>query len=266
MSIYSVQDWNRLALAPWRMVAEATQAAFQNPFFPASYAEFGRAINGCISMFDLPYGPADRAQFNIQSLKIGGKEYGVEEEVVLSKPFCRLLHFKRLLQKDDDPKVLIFAPLSGHYATLFRETISDMLMEHDVYVTDWLDAKMVPSENGKFDIEDFIAYALEFIRTLGPNLNVVAIHMASPMVLAANAILAENNDPAQPASLILIGGMIDSASAQTTMTELAAPTIVELVSGTLRQIARLLLSWLGPFGLLRSTATTKFYRDRLHAL
>src|SRR5690606_29768784 len=151
--------------------------------------------------------------WDIEAVTIDGLPVPVAPEVVQSKPFCDLLHFKRgdsQAGARNDPKVLVVAPLSGHYATLLRGTVKPMLPEHDVYVTDWRDARVVPLVCGGFDLDDFIDYIADFIRIVGPDTHVIAVCQPSVPVLAAVAAMAAADDPMQPASMTLMGGPIDT--------------------------------------------------------
>jgi poly(3-hydroxybutyrate) depolymerase len=148
----------------------------------------------------------------------------VREEVVLQKTFCNLLHFDRdeaVVGKRYDPKVLIIAPMSGHYATLLRGTVQEMIKEHNTYITDWIDARDVPLYEGSFDFEDFVDYIIEFIRFLGPNTHVMAVCQPAVPALVAAAVMAANDDPCQPASMTLMGGPIDTRRNPTKVNKLA---------------------------------------------
>jgi len=231
MMLYHIHDWQRALMAPFRFAAEATQAAFQNPFLPATHTRFGRVIAAGAEMFERGTRRFGKPSFGLHSTKIFRQTVKVEEEVVLIKPFCRLLHFKRDIE-NDDPKVLLVAPMSGHHATLLRGTVEALLPEHDVYITDWLDAKMVPLALGKFDLEDNIEYLMEFMRKLGPDVHVMAICQPAPTVLAAVALMAEMDDPAQPRSMTLMGGPIDTRVAPTVVTELGVKKPMEWFRNT----------------------------------
>ena len=138
------------------------------------------------------------------------------EQVVAEKPFCRLLRFE-----GPGPKVLLFAPLSGHYATLLRETVRGLMAEHDVYVTDWANARDVPLSAGKFGLDDYVAYAIDFMRQLGPDTHVMAVCQPTVPVLAAVAVMSALKDPAVPATLTLMGGPIDPRQSPTQVNTLA---------------------------------------------
>jgi poly(3-hydroxybutyrate) depolymerase len=220
MLLYHIHDWQRAALSPFRLAAAASQAAFQNPFFPASYTRVGRAIAAGAELFERTTRRFSKPIFGLNTARIFREPVKVEEEIVLHKSFCRLLHFKRHIARDD-PRVLIVAPMSGHHSTLLRGTVEAMLPDHDVYITDWIDAKMVPLALGKFDLEDYISYVMDFIRHLGPDVHILAICQPAPAVLCAVALLAAMDDPAQPRSMTLMGGPIDTRISPTAVTELA---------------------------------------------
>ncbi len=230
MMLYHFHDWQRAALAPLRMAAEATQAAFQNPFFPGTYTRFGRVMAAGAEMVERGTRRFRKPDFGFDTIKIMQEPVKVEEEVILSKPFCRLVHFKRATETVD-PKVLIVAPMSGHHATLLRGTVEAMLPDHDVYITDWANARDVPLAMGKFDLDDYIEYVMEFMRHLGP-VHVLAVCQPAPPVLCAVSLLAEQNDPAQPLSMTLMGGPIDTRFAKTTVTEVGVTKPMEWFRST----------------------------------
>jgi len=233
MLLYHFHDWQHAALAPLRMAAEATHAAFHHPLFPAAKeTHFGRTITAGAELFERTTRRFGKPEFGLRTTRCGTQEVAVEEEITHTKPFCRLIHFKRDIQRPNDPKVLLVAPMSGHHATLLRGTVEALLPEHDVYITDWIDAKLVPYFEGKFDLEDFIAYLMDFIRELGPDVHLMAVCQPAPAVLAAVALLAEMDDPAQPRSMTLMGGPIDTRTAKTAVTELAAKRSIEWFKNT----------------------------------
>lgn len=232
MLLYHLHDWQHAALAPFRMAAEATYAAFNNPFFPAAKkSHVGRSISAGAELFERATRRFAKPAFHIRSVRIGRDDVKVTEEVTLMKPFCRLLHFNVHTERQV-PKVLLVAPMSGHHATLLRGTVEALLQQHDVYITDWTDAKLVPLYKGKFDLEDYIAYVIEFIQLLGPDVHVIGVCQPTVPVLAAVAVMADNNDPAQPRSMTLMGGPIDTRTVKTAVTELAAKRPIEWFRNT----------------------------------
>ena len=220
MLLYHIHDWHRAALAPFRFAANAAQATFQSPFLPHSYTRFGRALAAGAEIFERTTRNFGKPVFGLNTTKVMGDVVNVTEEVVMKRPFCNLLHFKRETNVTS-PRVLLVAPMSGHHATLLRGTVEALLPEHDVYITDWVDAKLVPLAEGKFDLEDYITYVMDFTRHLGPDVHLMAICQPAPAVLCAVSLLAEMNDPAQPRSMTLMGGPIDVRVAKTVVTQLA---------------------------------------------
>jgi poly(3-hydroxybutyrate) depolymerase len=239
MLLYHFHDFQHAVLAPWRMAAEATQAAFQNPFMPSTYTKAGRTIAAGAELFERTTRRFTKPKFGLDSVKSRGTAVDITEEIVATKPFCRLIRFNRATDDNElsdmmrtDPKVLIVAPMSGHHATLLRGTVEAMLPEHEVYITDWLDAKLVPLSQGQFDLEDYITYTMDFIRMLGPDVHIIAVCQPAVPVLCAVALMAEMNDPAQPRSMTLMGGPIDTRKAGTVVTRLAEERPIEWFQNT----------------------------------
>jgi poly(3-hydroxybutyrate) depolymerase len=223
VSFYQLYEMNHAAMAPWRAVADATRLTFQNPLNPFADTPLGRSVAAAAEVFERMTRRYGKPEFGITSVEVDNKQIGVSEEVVWQKPFCSLLHFRRDLPKDRaaDPKVLIVAPLSGHYATLLRGTVEAMLPAHDVFITDWADARMVPTSDGNFDLDDYIDYLIEIFHHLGPHTHVMAVCQPSVPVLATVALLSEDRDPDLPASMTLMGGPIDTRLAPTAVNQLA---------------------------------------------
>ena len=151
----------------------------------------------------------ERPDFGIRSVTIDGKEITVSEEIVVSEPFCNLLHFRKDSGREE-PTVLVVAPLSGHFPTLLRGTIRTLLNDHNVYLTDWANARDVPLLHGRFNLDDFVELVIRFTRLLGPRIHVIAVCQPSVPVLAAASLMATAGDPCQPASIVLMGGPIDT--------------------------------------------------------
>ncbi|MBZ8133645.1 polyhydroxyalkanoate depolymerase [Afifella sp. IM 167] len=223
MGIYQLYELNHAVLAPWRAMADMTRLAFQSPFNPMTETPFGRTIAASAELFERTTRRYGKPEFGLPETEVDGNKVKVEERVVWSRPFCDLLHFCRDLPKDRarDPKLLIVAPMSGHYATLLRGTVEAMLPNHEVFITDWADARMVPLSKGHFDLDDYIDYIADMLRHLGSGTHVMAVCQPSVPVLAAAAVMAEDNDPCIPASMTLMGGPIDTRRSPTAVNELA---------------------------------------------
>jgi poly(3-hydroxybutyrate) depolymerase len=183
---------------------------------PAASREFeaaGQMIERGIRTYGKP-------AFNLARTNINGADVAVREDVVVKKPYCNLLHFERDTARHD-PKVLLVAPMSGHYATLLRGTVEALLPHHDVYITDWINARDVSPEHGGFGLGDYAEYVKNFLRHLGPDTHVMAVCQSVVPVLAAVAQMATSEDMAQPLSMTLMGGPVDARAAPTAVTKFA---------------------------------------------
>lgn len=218
--LYSFYDWQQTALAPWRMMAQAGLQVFSHPDLPLSETRYGRAMAATFELMERSMRRYEKPAFGLEETLIGKRWVQIEEEVVLKKDFGNLLHFKRDIRRKD-PKVLIVAPMSGHYATLLRGTVAAMLPDHDVYITDWIDARDVPLTAGRFDLDDYVSYVIEFLQFLGPRAHVVAVCQPSVPVMAACSVMAGDDDPLRPASMTLMGGPIDTRINPTQVNEFA---------------------------------------------
>lgn len=174
-----------------------------------AYTRMGRAVAAGAELFERSTRRYGKPEFGLHRTWIDGAEVGVQMTTVAQRPFCDLLHFKRDVPRSD-PRVLVVVPMSGHYATLLRDTVAALLPDHDVYVTDWQNAAEVSLEHGNFDLDDYIDDVIGFIEKLGPAVHVIAVCQPSVPVLAAISIMAADRHPATPRSMILMGGPIDT--------------------------------------------------------
>jgi len=218
--IYTWHEMQQALAAPLHTWAESTRQWFSNPFSPLSYTPASPKIAAGSELIARLVHRYEKPVFGLPHTLIDGREALVEERVVVEKPFCKLLHFQRD-GSGSDPKVLLVAPLSGHHASLLRDTVRALLPRHDVYLTDWIDARLVPLSQGNFHFADYVAYLQEFIRLLGPDVHVVAVCQPTVPVLAAVALMAAHDDPGQPRSMTLMGGPIDTRQAQTEVNRFA---------------------------------------------
>ncbi len=164
-----------------------------------------------------------------------GKDHLVQKKVVVERPFGDLLHFEVSGRETQKRKILLVAPMSGHYATLLRSTVKSLIVDNEVYVTDWHNARDIPVSEGKFDVEDYTIYLADFMRHLGPDTHVIAICQPAPLTLAATAYLAEEDPAAQPKTLTLIGGPIDPDAAPTEVTDFGARVTMGQLEETMIQ-------------------------------
>jgi poly(3-hydroxybutyrate) depolymerase len=194
---------------PVRLMAETAHDWLQHPWLPITDMPCVRSAAAVMELLSHAGLSHERPDFGIKSVTIDGKEVSVKEEVVASHPFCNLLHFRKDSTREE-PTVLVVAPLSGHFSTLLRGTVETLLADHNVYLTDWANARDVPLLYGRFDLDDFVELVIRFTRLLGPRIHVMAVCQPSVPVLAAVSLMAAGNDLCQPASMILMGGPIDT--------------------------------------------------------
>jgi len=202
--------------------AAATMGAswLNNPFNPLAYTGVGPVAASALEVFAHASQPYGKPAFGLDMTRIGGRDVAVTEQIVETRPFGRLLRFCRT-GRDGDPKLLIVAPMSGHFATLLRGTVERMLPAHDVHITDWADAKMVPLSEGVFDFDDYIDYVTGFLETMGPGTHVIAVCQPAVPVYAALALMAADKHPCTPVSATLMGGPIDPSKAPTQVNDVA---------------------------------------------
>jgi polyhydroxyalkanoate depolymerase len=168
----------------------------------------------------------ERPAFGITTTRVGNQEVAVTEEPVQVRPFGTLLRFKKDIQSEQ-PRALLVSPMSGHFATLLRNTVETMLPDHDVHITDWHNPRGVPLSDGGFDFDDFIDHVIGFIEAMGPGAHVIAVCQPSVAVLVAAALMAQEGNPAQPRSMTLMAGPIDTRVSPTKVNELATQHPIE---------------------------------------
>ncbi|CAH1656508.1 MULTISPECIES: polyhydroxyalkanoate depolymerase [unclassified Chelatococcus] len=210
-------------VSPARAVTDAARLTFNNPINPLTYTAYGRTVAAACELFERTTRRYGKPVFGLKETIVEGMTCRVREEVIWERPFCQLLHFDRggKAKRLNQPKLLIVAPVSGHYATLLRGTVEAFLPTHDVYITDWVDARLVPLSEGRFDLDDYIDYVIEMMRELAPNLHVLAVCQPSVPVIAAVALMEADKDPDVPASMIHMGGPIDTRRSPTAVNLLA---------------------------------------------
>jgi poly(3-hydroxybutyrate) depolymerase len=206
--LYEAYQAQNDVLAPVRLIAETFRGFLDQPWPLVGNAPLVRTAAAAMELLSNAGMSHRRPEFGIRTVMIEGKEVAVSEEIVASEPFCDLLHFRKDAAPEE-PRILVVAPLSGHFATLLRGTVQTLLLNHDVFVTDWINARNVPLLHGRFGLDDFVDLVIRFIRLLGPRSHVMAVCQPSVPVLAAVSLLAGSGDPCQPASMILMGGPID---------------------------------------------------------
>lgn len=220
---YKLYEMSHAALAPWRAMADATRLMYVNPLNPMSHTQIGKQIAAYAELFERTTRRYGKPEFGVNATNVDGVTVPVNQKIVWSRPFCDLLHFERVLpaRAKPSPRLLIVAPMSGHYATLLRGTVQTMSEYADVYITDWADARMVPLADGIFDLDDYIDYVIAMLDHLGPNTHVMAVCQPSVPVLAAVAVMNARKDPCSPATMTLMGGPIDTRENPTAVNKLA---------------------------------------------
>ncbi|MGB8818589.1 MAG: polyhydroxyalkanoate depolymerase [Rhizobiaceae bacterium] len=209
---YQFYELNHAAMQPMRALADATRLFYSNPLNPWSQTLSGRSVAAMAELFERLTRRYGKPAFDLPATTVLGKTVNVHEEIVWRRPFCNLLHFDRqiAIPAGQDPKILIVAPMSGHYATLLRGTVEAMLPHGDVYITDWIDARTVALTDGGFDLDDYIDYIIDMLHYLGPDTHVIAVCQPSVPVLAAVSLMEARGDALAPASMTLMGGPIDT--------------------------------------------------------
>ena len=228
--MYWMYEMGHASLNPARAVTDATKILFQNPLNPWSHTEFGKSIAAACELFERTTRRYGKPEWGLHDTEVNGVRTPVEVRSIWEKPFCRLLHFDRKLTRplrSPQPRVLIVAPMSGHYATLLRGTVEAFLPTHEVYITDWSDARMVPLAEGRFDLDDYVDYVIEMLHVLGGNMHVIAVCQPSVPVVAAVSVMEAANDPFVPLSMTLMGGPIDTRRNPTAVNNLAAERGIE---------------------------------------
>src|SRR5262249_12794842 len=169
LPFYYWYEMQHAALGPFRAAADATRLLFQNPVNPLAHTTFGKSVAASCEIFERVTRRYGKPEWDIKPIRIDGQPVAVHPEVVWTRPVCQLIHFERALPDSyrPHPKLLIVAPMSGHYATLLRGTVEAFLPQHDVYITDWADARMVPLTDGSFDLDDYIDYLISILHYLG---------------------------------------------------------------------------------------------------
>ncbi len=226
--LYHAYELNHAAVAPLRHLMDMNKRLCSSPYNPVSYTWTGKNISAACDLFEAVTRRYDKPAWGLDSTEINGVTVPVSEHVVWEKPFGRLLHFERqgaalAKAKGDqvDPRVLIVAPLSGHYATLLRATVETFLPDSEVFITDWADAREVPMSAGRFDMNDYIDYVMQMVEALGPNTHIFAVCQPGPSVLAAVSLMSENNSEFLPASMTIVGSPIDTRLSPTMPNKIA---------------------------------------------
>ncbi len=212
--LYQLHELAHAAVTPMRVFVNTHRMFLESPWNFARDSIPSKFALASYDVFERLTRHYAKPKFGIKEVEIDGHTAQIKERHVVRKPFCQLKHFEKTCQSEPaitaQPRVLLVAPLSGHYATLLRGTVRTLLEDHDVYITDWRDAREVALAEGTFDLDDYIDYIIEFLQFLGPNVHVIAVCQPGPAVLAATSVMSKHDDPAVPSSLTLMGSPIDT--------------------------------------------------------
>jgi poly(3-hydroxybutyrate) depolymerase len=224
--LYQLHEMQRSFLNPLMQWADASAKLFTNPVSPFAHTPFAQRIAAGYELMYRLGKDYEKPEFGLTSTTINNETVGIMERIAVDKPFCQLLHFKKDMSDAafaalKQPTVLLVAPLSGHHSTLLRDTVRALLPDHDVFITDWVDARMVPMSDGPFHLDDYIYYVQDFIRHLGPDVHVISVCQPTVPVLAAISLMATNKDAKLPKTMVMMGGPIDPRKSPTAVNDLA---------------------------------------------
>ncbi|MBV7257097.1 polyhydroxyalkanoate depolymerase [Pacificimonas sp. WHA3] len=224
--LYQAYEMQRAMLAGAGAAAQAGANMLTNVGNPMSYTPAGPVVASALDVFAHAVEPRGKPAFNLDEVQLDGRTYEVTEKIAERLPFGQLKHFVKKGGNVDakgkaQPRLLIVAPMSGHYATLLRGTVERMIPHHDVYITDWRDAKLVPMAEGSFDLDDYIDYIVEFLEHIGAGTHILAVCQPSVPVYAAVALMSAENSSFLPVSLTMMGGPIDTREAPTAVNGMA---------------------------------------------
>lgn len=219
--LYDIHELQRSFLAPLAAFSGSSAQLFTHPYSPWAYTPVSKQLAAGYELLHRLGKEYEKPQWDIHSIEKDGKTIEIQNRVAHSLPFCNLVHFERKNLTTKEPTVLIVAPLSGHHATLLRDTVRSMLIDHNVYITDWIDARMVPLSAGPFHLNDYVRYVEQFLEFLGKDVHVVAVCQPTVPVLAAVSLMSARQSPYIPKSLVLMGGPIDTRESPTQVNRLA---------------------------------------------
>jgi poly(3-hydroxybutyrate) depolymerase len=225
--LYQIYETQRAMMAPFAEFAAASAKLYSNPLSPFTHVPMADRLSAAFDLMHRLGKDYEKPSFGITSVNTHGVDVAVQEQVAVNRPFCRLIRFKRFTDNPAalhamkaQPTVLVVAPLSGHHSTLLRDTVTSLLKDHKVYITDWTDARMVPADVGPFHLDDYVRYVQDFMRHIGPDLHVVSVCQPTVPVLAAVSLMASAGEPT-PLSLTMMGGPIDARRSPTAVNNLA---------------------------------------------
>lgn len=275
--LYQIHELQRAFMHPLSQWAQATSQLYTNPYSPLAYTPLSKRIAASLDLTHRIGKAYEKPEWKISQVETPEGTAQVTVQTDIERPFCRLVHFEKTLtatqkaMKNPGHKVLVVAPMSGHHATLLRDTVRRLLADHDVYITDWIDARMVPLIEGGFHLHDYVYYVRDFIRALGPGVNVISVCQPTVPVLAAVSLMASSDEPVQPQTMIMMGGPIDPRECPTAVNNLATKnsfkwfernmiyTVPQRYPGYLRKVYPGFLQYAGFIAMNPSRHATSHY-------
>jgi poly(3-hydroxybutyrate) depolymerase len=235
--LYQIREAQRAFLDPLSDWARAMSRLYSDPYSLLAHSPLSTRLAAGYELLHRLGKEYEKPAFGLSVTQIEGQDVSVAERIELTKPFCRLIKFERLLPKGlahraDDSTILLVAPLSGHHSTLLRDTVRALLPNHNVYITDWVDARTVPLSAGAFHLDDYVGYCIAFIRHLGPDIHLMSVCQPTVPVMAAVSIMSTLNDPNLPLSMTMMGGPIDARRSPTEVNNLATKHSFEWFQST----------------------------------
>ena len=275
--LYQLHELQRAFMHPISQWAHGVSQLYTNPFSPLAYSPLSKRIAASLDLAHRIGKAYEKPKWKIGPVETAEGPVRITEHTELERPFCRLVHFEKTLESSGKAprqmgeKILLVAPMSGHHATLLRDTVRRLVAEHDVYITDWVDARMVPLIEGPFHLHDYVHYVREFIQVLGPGLNVISVCQPTVPVLAAVSLMASEGDPFLPKVMIMMGGPIDTRECPTAVNNLATKnsfkwfernmiyTVPQRYPGYLRKVYPGFLQYAGFIAMNPSRHATSHY-------
>jgi len=225
--LYELNAQYMRAVQPFHQWCHHTRKVTASPLNLLANTFFFRTLNATLELWERVTTDYEEPEWDLDTITINQRNVGVDYQVVMEKPYCNLLHFKRRIGLVDQPKVMMVAPLSGHFATLLRGTVEAFLPDHEVYITDWRNARDVPLEAGEFHFDDYVDYLIEFMDHLGPDTHLLAVCQPCVPTMVALAVMAQQGNPNAPRSVTLMGGPIDVRISPTDVNDYATGKDIE---------------------------------------
>lgn len=224
--LYQIYQNYTNAVAPLNSWMRQIQSMCNQPWSPLNYSLAGKTVAAAAELVERYTGVYEKPEFNIEYADIGGNKIAIKEQVVVAKPYCNLINFERN-GRYDHPKLLIIAPLSGHYSTLLRGTVEHFVGDHDVYITDWINARNVPLNQGGFSFDDYVSYIIEFSQYFGGNFHILAVCQPTVPTIVAASVMAQQQADYQPKSMTLLAGPVDTRVSPTDVNNYAVTKELE---------------------------------------